>query len=134
MITFYNPHHALHQGKLEMFRGELVPCFEVPARVDYVLAELQRRALGDLLAHDLFFGFQACRGAQTADEIVAKIGQNVGYHCKPYATEEILQLATKAVNDYNKLRNLENLIAIISNINVSKSHLDSLLQNIPAFL
>ncbi|RYF74150.1 MAG: histone deacetylase family protein [Comamonadaceae bacterium] len=29
-----------------MFRGELVPCFEVPARADFVLAELQRRKLG----------------------------------------------------------------------------------------
>ena len=48
MFTFYNPHHALHQGKLEMFRGELVPCFEVPARADYVLAELQRRQLGEI--------------------------------------------------------------------------------------
>lgn len=67
---------------------------------------------------------------RSIDEIVTKIGQNVGYHCKPYASEEILQLATKAVNDYNKLRNLENLIAIISSINISKSHLDSLLQNI----
>lgn len=48
MITFYNPHHGLHQGKLEMFRGELVPCFEVPARADFVLAELQRRTLGEV--------------------------------------------------------------------------------------
>jgi acetoin utilization deacetylase AcuC-like enzyme len=46
VITFYNPHHALHHGKLEMFRGELVPCFEVPARADFVLHELQRRGLG----------------------------------------------------------------------------------------
>jgi acetoin utilization deacetylase AcuC-like enzyme len=46
MITFYNHLHALHQGKLEMFRGELVPCFEVPARADHVLAELQRRQHG----------------------------------------------------------------------------------------
>ena len=46
MITFYNHLHAQHQGKVEMFRGALVPCFEVPARADYVLAELQRRKLG----------------------------------------------------------------------------------------
>lgn len=46
MITFYNHLHALHQGKFEMFRGALVPCFEVPARADHVLAELQRRKLG----------------------------------------------------------------------------------------
>ena len=46
MITCYSPHHALHHGKLEMFRGELVPCFEVPARADFVLEELVRRGLG----------------------------------------------------------------------------------------
>ncbi len=67
---------------------------------------------------------------KSIDEIVAKIGQNVGYHCKPYASEEILQLATKAVNDYNKLRNLEALISVISNISLSENHLNSLLQNI----
>ncbi|MBK7315797.1 histone deacetylase family protein [Candidatus Aalborgicola defluviihabitans] len=46
MITFYNHLHAQHQGKVEMFRGALVPCYEVPARADHVLAELQRRKLG----------------------------------------------------------------------------------------
>ena len=46
MITFHNHLHTLHQGKLEMFRGALVPCFEVPARLDHVLAELARRPLG----------------------------------------------------------------------------------------
>lgn len=50
MITFYNHLHAQHQGKFEMFRGELVPCFEVPARADHVLAELQRRQLGTVQA------------------------------------------------------------------------------------
>lgn len=54
MITFFNPHHALHQGKLEMFRGQLVPCFEVPARMDHVLAELQRRNLGPVQAPQVF--------------------------------------------------------------------------------
>ena len=49
MKTFHNPHHALHQGREEMFRGRMVPCHEVPARLDYVLAELQRRPLGELL-------------------------------------------------------------------------------------
>lgn len=64
------------------------------------------------------------------DENISKIGQNVGYHCKPYAAEEILQLATKAVNDYNKLRNLESLISVVANISISETHLNSLLQNI----
>ena len=46
MKTFYNHLHAQHQGKVEMFRGAMVPCFEVAARVDHVLAELNRRQLG----------------------------------------------------------------------------------------
>ncbi|GAB3391702.1 histone deacetylase family protein [Azotobacter armeniacus] len=46
MITFYNDQHIHHQGKMEMFRGELVPCFEVAARVDHVMDELRRRRLG----------------------------------------------------------------------------------------
>ena len=54
MITFHNPHHAQHQGQFEMFRGQLVPCFEVPARVDDVLAELQRRKLGELRTPERF--------------------------------------------------------------------------------
>ncbi len=54
MHIFYNHQHTLHQGKVEMFRGELVPCFEVPARVDHVLAELQRRRFGTLQAPQAF--------------------------------------------------------------------------------
>jgi two-component system NtrC family sensor kinase len=67
---------------------------------------------------------------RSIDEIVAQAGQNVGYHCKPYAPEEIIQLATKAVTDYNKLRNLERLIEAISSIGLNKQQLDSLLKNI----
>src|ERR1019366_4118248 len=63
-------------------------------------------------------------------DIVAKAGQNVGYHCKPYASEEIIQLATKAVTDYNKLRNLEQLIELISSISLNEKQLQSLLHNI----
>ncbi|HEY2258036.1 MAG TPA: histone deacetylase family protein [Variovorax sp.] len=54
MRTIYNDRHALHHGKVEMFRGELVPCFEVPARADFVLAELQRRRLGPIEGPDAF--------------------------------------------------------------------------------
>lgn len=46
MRTFFNDRHALHHGKHEMFRGELVPCFEVPARADFVLQALRERGLG----------------------------------------------------------------------------------------
>ncbi len=44
--TFHTPHHTRHAGHQEMFRGRLVACHEVPARLDFVLAELQRRPLG----------------------------------------------------------------------------------------
>lgn len=54
VITFYNHLHAQHQGKVEMFRGALVPCFEVPARADHVLAELQRRQVGPVLEPQAF--------------------------------------------------------------------------------
>lgn len=52
MLTIYNDQHLLHHGKVEMFRGELVPCFEIPARADYVLQELKARALGAIEAPD----------------------------------------------------------------------------------
>jgi signal transduction histidine kinase len=67
---------------------------------------------------------------RSIEEIVEQAGQNVGYHCKPYAPEEITQLATKAVTDYNKLRNLEKLIESISSIGLNKHQLNSLLKNI----
>jgi acetoin utilization deacetylase AcuC-like enzyme len=54
MKTFYNHLHAQHQGQFEMFRGALVPCHEVPARADHVLAELQRRKLGEVLPPTAF--------------------------------------------------------------------------------
>jgi len=67
---------------------------------------------------------------RSIDDIIARAGQNVGYHCKPYASEEIIQLATKAVTDYNKLRNLEKLIEAISSISIEENLLNSLLRNI----
>lgn len=64
------------------------------------------------------------------EDIVSKAGHNVGYHVKPYASQEILQLATKAVHEYNRLINLESLISVIGNIQLSQKQLDRLLQNI----
>jgi len=54
MLTIYNDRHALHHGKLEMFRGELVPCFEIPARADFVLQALKKRNLGAIEGPDAF--------------------------------------------------------------------------------
>lgn len=53
MIIFYNDKHLLHQGKLEMFRGEMVPCFEMADRVERILAELKRRQLGNVRVPDI---------------------------------------------------------------------------------
>ena len=65
MITFYNPHHALHQGQFEMYRGALVPCHEVPARADHVLAELKLRELGEVL-NPRPFGAEALQSIHAA--------------------------------------------------------------------
>ena len=43
MITFHNPLHQGHAPAHEFFRGERVPCFEKPARVDYVEEALRAR-------------------------------------------------------------------------------------------
>ena len=51
MITFHNPLHHLHAPVHEFFRGERVPCFEKPARADYVEARLTERG-HTLLAPD----------------------------------------------------------------------------------
>jgi acetoin utilization deacetylase AcuC-like enzyme len=48
MLIFHNAAHRAHDGRHEMFRGRLVPCHETPARLDYVMAELQRRPAGEL--------------------------------------------------------------------------------------
>jgi len=52
MLILHNPHHHLHQGHQEMFRGRLVPCHETVQRLDHVLAELQRRPIGTVQAAD----------------------------------------------------------------------------------
>ena len=65
MITFYNPHHALHQGQFEMYRGALVPGHEVPARADHVLAELKLRELGEVL-NPRPFGAEALQSIHAA--------------------------------------------------------------------
>ena len=51
MITFHNPLHHLHAPVHEFYRGERVPCFEKPARADYVEARLTERGHA-LLAPD----------------------------------------------------------------------------------
>ncbi len=66
----------------------------------------------------------------TIDEIVGQAGANVGYHTKPFAPEEIRQIATKAVYDWNKTRSLEQLIRIITRLRGDRVEVQSLLSNI----
>jgi two-component system NtrC family sensor kinase len=67
---------------------------------------------------------------RSIDEIVEKAGPNVSYHCKPFEVDEIRQLATKAVFEWNKTRNLEQLINSTAELRSSYIHLKPLLNTI----
>lgn len=43
MLTFFSDSHHAHAPQYEFFRGERVPCFETPARAEYVKARLNER-------------------------------------------------------------------------------------------
>jgi acetoin utilization deacetylase AcuC-like enzyme len=43
MITFFSDQHALHAPAHEFFRGERVPCFETPARAEFVHQALRQQ-------------------------------------------------------------------------------------------
>ncbi|PTL85513.1 histone deacetylase family protein [Vitiosangium sp. GDMCC 1.1324] len=42
MRVAHSPLHARHDGGKELHRGELVPCFEMPVRADYILKAVER--------------------------------------------------------------------------------------------
>lgn len=48
MLTIYSEQQKLHNPAKEFLGGELVPYFESPKRLDYVLAGLQERELGPI--------------------------------------------------------------------------------------
>ena len=54
MKTIYSDRHHLHQGQLEFYRGELVPCFEKPERADFVLQAVQARGIGPVIEPESF--------------------------------------------------------------------------------
>ncbi len=66
----------------------------------------------------------------TIEDIVEKAGTNVSYHCKPFSVEEIRQIGTKAVYEWNKTRNLEELIEVIAHLRTRQWQLEPLLNNI----
>ena len=63
-------------------------------------------------------------------EIVTAVGTNISYHCKPFSVEEIEQIATKAVYEWNKTKSLEDLIKTISELRARQWQMDPLLRNI----
>ncbi|OGV36034.1 MAG: hypothetical protein A2020_00850 [Lentisphaerae bacterium GWF2_45_14] len=64
------------------------------------------------------------------EEIVTAVGTNVNYHCKPFSVEEIEQIATKSVYEWNKTRSLEELIKTISGLRAQHWEINALLNNI----
>ena len=66
----------------------------------------------------------------TIEDIVERAGANVGYRCKPFAPDEIRQLATKCAYDWNKLRSLERLIRLTSSLSAHAGAVDVLLSNV----
>ena len=43
MLSFISPQYQLHNPVYEFYRGEKVPCFESPQRLDFVITELRAR-------------------------------------------------------------------------------------------
>lgn len=64
------------------------------------------------------------------EEIVTAVGSNVSYHCKPFSVEEIEQIATKTVYEWNKAKTLEDLIRTISKLRAQHWQMEPLLKNI----
>ena len=54
MLTIYSDDHRLHHGAAELYRGRMVPCFEMPSRVDQVMDAVRAAGLGDVVAPDRF--------------------------------------------------------------------------------
>jgi two-component system NtrC family sensor kinase len=67
---------------------------------------------------------------RSIEEILKEAGHDVGYISKPFIAEEIIQLGTKAIYDWNKLTNLERLLKIIGEIGFGTVELNTLLVNI----
>jgi acetoin utilization deacetylase AcuC-like enzyme len=49
VLTFYNEHHAQHDGQFAFVNGAQAPCWERPERAALIAGELQRRGLGNIV-------------------------------------------------------------------------------------
>lgn len=66
------------------------------------------------------------------EEIVEKAGPNVGYYCKPFSPAEVIQIATKATFEWNRIRGLERLLEVSSGLRGGLQEVEPLLNNILA--
>jgi two-component system, NtrC family, sensor kinase len=80
--------------------------------------------------HRVEIVFVTAYNDHSIEHVIAHAGVNVGYHLKPFAPEEIKQIATKATYEWNKLRSLERLIALISSLHVEADQLDAMLNHV----
>lgn len=54
MLTVYSPDHELRNAKTELYGGELVRPFESPERMQYVLTQIKKVGLGEVITPDKF--------------------------------------------------------------------------------
>lgn len=54
MLSIYSEDHKLRDPATELYGGELVPPFECPARVDYIVSRLQEVGLGEIAGPKTF--------------------------------------------------------------------------------
>lgn len=66
------------------------------------------------------------------ETIVERAGANVGYFIKPFLTDEVKQLSTKLVLEWNKARELEELMVIITSLRGETKDMERLLQHLLA--
>lgn len=64
------------------------------------------------------------------EEVVGRAGPGVAYYCKPFAPDEIRQVAIKATFDWNRNRDLEKLIGQVSELRSHESRTRALLASI----
>lgn len=64
------------------------------------------------------------------DEITSVAGMNVGYSLKPFSREEVRQMALKGVFEWNRLREVEGLIKVISELIVQPEPVTKFMESI----
>ena len=50
MKTFFSENHKLRDANTELYGGELVKPFERPQRLDFIVEEIKKRDLGEILS------------------------------------------------------------------------------------